>query len=42
MFGGFSMGFTGFVVVVAEVVLIAAITALTSRQVVIHTLRRID
>jgi hypothetical protein len=32
----------GYVVVAAEVVLIAAITALTSRQVVIHTLRRID
>ena len=42
VFGGFSMGFTGFVVVVAEVVLIAAITALTSRQVVFRTLRRID
>ena len=42
LFGGFSMGFTGFVLVVGEVILIAAITALTSRQVVIHTLRRID
>jgi hypothetical protein len=29
-------------VVIAEVMLIAAITALTSRQVVIHTLRHID
>jgi len=42
LFGGFSIGFTGFIVVMAEVGLIAAITALTSRQVVIHTLRRID
>jgi cell division transport system permease protein len=42
LFGGFSVGFMGYVVVAAEVVLIAAITALTSRQVVIHTLRRID
>ena len=42
LFGGFSMGFTGFMLVVGEVILIAAITALTSRQVVIHTLRRID
>jgi len=42
LFGGFSMGFTGFMLVVGEVILIAAITALTSRLVVIHTLRRID
>jgi cell division transport system permease protein len=42
LFGGFSLGFMSYVVVAAEVVLIAAITALTSRQVVIHTLRRID
>ncbi len=42
LFGGFSVGPMGYAVVVAEVVLIAAITALTSRQVVIHTLRRID
>jgi cell division transport system permease protein len=42
VFGGFSVGLIGYVVVVAEVVLIAAITALTSRQVVVHTLRRID
>jgi cell division transport system permease protein len=42
LFGGFSMGFMGFMLVVGEVILIAAITALTSRQVVIHTLRRID
>jgi cell division transport system permease protein len=42
LFGGFSLGFMGYVFVAAEVMLIAAITALTSRQVVIHTLRRID
>jgi cell division transport system permease protein len=42
LFGSFSMGPMGYVLVVAEVVLIAGITALTSRQVVIHTLRRID
>jgi cell division transport system permease protein len=42
LFGGFSVGLMGYAVVVAEVVLIAAITALTSRQVVVHTLRRID
>lgn len=42
MFGSFSMGFMGYFVVTAEVALIAAITALTARQVVIHTLRHID
>jgi cell division transport system permease protein len=42
LFGGFSVGLMGYAVVVGEVVLIAAITALTSRRVVIHTLRRID
>jgi cell division transport system permease protein len=42
LFGAFSMGPTGYAMMAAEVVLIAAITALTSRQVVIHTLRRID
>jgi cell division transport system permease protein len=42
LFGAFSMGPTGYAMVAAEVLLIAVITALTSRQVVIHTLRRID
>jgi cell division transport system permease protein len=42
LFGGFSVGLMGYAVVVGEAVLIAAITALTSRRVVIHTLRRID
>jgi cell division transport system permease protein len=38
----FAIGYTGYIVVAAEVGLIAAVTALTSRQVVIHTLRRIE
>jgi cell division transport system permease protein len=42
LFGHFSMGFTGYAVVAAEVGLIAGVTALTSRQVVIHTLRHIE
>lgn len=42
LFGGFSMGLTGYLVVAAEVGLIAAVTALTARQVVIHTLRHIE
>ena len=42
LFGRFSLGFMVYVVVAAEMGLIAAITALTSRQVVIHTLRHID
>jgi len=42
LFGRFSLGFMVYVVVAAEMGLIAAITALTSRQVVIHTLRHIE
>ncbi len=42
LFGRFALGFTGYLVVAAEVGLIAAVTALTSRQVVIHTLRHIE
>jgi cell division transport system permease protein len=42
MVNRFAMGFTGYLVVAAEVGLIAAVTALTSRQVVIHTLRHIE
>ncbi len=42
LFGTFSMGLAGYAMVALEVVLIAAVTALTSRQVVIHTLKRID
>jgi len=42
VFGHFSMDLTGYAVLAAEVGLIAGITALTSRQVVIHTLRNIE
>jgi cell division transport system permease protein len=42
VFGRFSMDFTGYAVLAAEVGLIAGITALTSRHVVIHTLRNIE
>jgi cell division transport system permease protein len=42
LFGSFSIGPLGYVAVIAEVVLIALITAATSRQVVLRTLRRID
>jgi|HubBroStandDraft_4_1064222.scaffolds.fasta_scaffold61863_2 cell division transport system permease protein len=42
LFGAFSMGPAGYAMMAAEVVLIAVITALTSRQVVMHTLRRIE
>ena len=42
LFGHFSLGIAGYVVVAAEVGLIAGVTALTSRQVVIHTLRHIE
>jgi cell division transport system permease protein len=42
LFGSFSVGPLGYFIVVAEIILIALITAVTSRQVVIHTLRRMD
>ncbi len=42
LFGSFSVGALGYFIVVAEIILIALITAVTSRQVVIHTLRRMD
>jgi cell division transport system permease protein len=41
LFGTFSMGSLGYAMVAAEVILIAVITAITSRQVVLHTLRTI-
>jgi cell division transport system permease protein len=41
LFGAFSIGALGYAMVVGEVILIAVITAVTSRQVVIHTLRTI-
>ncbi len=42
LFGSFSVGALGYFIVVAEIILIALITAVTSRQVVIHTLRGMD
>jgi cell division transport system permease protein len=42
LFGSFSMGWGGCLMIAGEVVLIALITAVTSRQIVLHTLRRID
>jgi cell division transport system permease protein len=41
LFGAFSIGLGGYAMVAFEVILIAVITAITSRQVVIHTLRTI-
>jgi cell division transport system permease protein len=41
LFGTFSMGSLGYTMVAAEVILIALITAITSRRVVLHTLRTI-
>jgi cell division transport system permease protein len=41
LFGAFSIGLLGYAMVAGEVILIAIITAITSRQVVIHTLRTI-
>jgi cell division transport system permease protein len=41
LFGAFSIGPGGYAMVALEVILIAVITAITSRQVVIHTLRTI-
>jgi cell division transport system permease protein len=41
LFGAFTIGTAGYVMVGLEVILIAVITAFTSRQVVIHTLRTI-
>jgi cell division transport system permease protein len=42
LFGAFAMGPMGYATVMAEVVLIAVVTAVTSRRVVVGTLRRID
>ncbi|MSO67084.1 MAG: ABC transporter permease [Pseudolabrys sp.] len=42
MFGSFSIGMTGYVAVLVQVVLIAAVTAMTSRQTVNRTLEMID
>ena len=42
MFGSFSIGMTGYIAVLGQVVLIAAVTAMTSRQTVNRTLEMID
>ena len=42
MFGSFSIGMTGYIAVVCQVVLIAVVTAWTSRQTVNHTLEAMD
>ena len=42
LFGNFSIGFEGYVAVVGQIILIAAVTAVTSRQTVNHTLRTIE
>jgi cell division transport system permease protein len=42
LFGAFAIGPMGYAMVVAEVVVIAAVTALTSRKVVVRTLKRLD
>jgi cell division transport system permease protein len=42
MFGSFSIGMTGYVAVLGQVLLIAAVTAMTSRQTVNRTLEMID
>jgi cell division transport system permease protein len=42
LFGSFSIGTAGYVAVASQIVLIAAVTALTSRQTVIRTLETIE
>jgi cell division transport system permease protein len=42
MFGSFSIGWTGYIAVACQVVLIAVVTAWTSRQTVNHTLEAMD
>lgn len=42
LFGSFSLGFMGYLAVLAQIVLSAAVTALTSRQTVNRTLEAID
>jgi cell division transport system permease protein len=42
MFGSFSIGMTGYIAMLCQVVLIAAVTAMTSRQTVNRTLEMID
>jgi cell division transport system permease protein len=42
LFGSFSIGFSGYMAVLAQVVLIAVVTAVTSRHTVNHTLEMIE
>ena len=42
LFGNFSIGLEGYVAVVGQIILIAIVTALTSRQTVNHTLQTIE
>jgi len=42
MFGSFSIGISGYIAVLGQIVLIAAVTAMTSRQTVNRTLEMID
>ncbi len=42
MFGSFSIGMTGYIAVLGQVILIAVVTAMTSRQTVNRTLEMID
>jgi cell division transport system permease protein len=42
LFGSFSIGVAGYIAVLGQVVLIAAVTAITSRQTVNRTLEAID
>jgi cell division transport system permease protein len=42
MFGSFSIGISGYIAVLGQVILIALVTALTSRQTVNRTLEMID
>jgi cell division transport system permease protein len=42
LFGSFSIGFIGYAAVLGQVILVAAVTALTSRQTVNNTLEMID
>jgi len=42
LFGTFSIGFTGYAVMAAQIVLIAVVTALTSRRTVNRTLKSVD
>ena len=42
LFGSFSIGLAGYAAVLGQVVLVAAVTALTSRQTVNNTLEMID